>query len=93
MIHNTTVAPSRRRRQSRRQSKPEFHVGQRLLITRYPWQTSATRKVEVEDVQAIDHSAISAQLPPSYLYHLRGENGGLTLMYYGELRRRVVEVL
>jgi hypothetical protein len=93
MSFTTTVAPNRRQRQSRRrQTKPEFYAGQRLLITRHPWQTSATRMVEVEDVREVSHADINPAIPPSYLYHLRSERG-LTIVTYTELKRRVVEVL
>jgi hypothetical protein len=93
VINSLSVSSRPRRRQRRRQRQPEFYAGQRLEITRYPWQTSATRLVEIEDVREISHAAINPSIPPSYLYHLRGENGSLTLMYYCELRRRVVEAL
>lgn len=92
MVTNTIVSPKPRRRQ-RRQSKPEFYAGQRLVITAFPWPTPATRMVEVEDVREVSHAHINASIPPSYLYHLRNENGGLSIVTYGELRRRCVEVL
>lgn len=94
MINNTTISPTRRQRQSRRrQIAPQFHVGQRLVIQKYPWPTPRTRMVEIEDIRELDHSAINPNTPPSYLYCLRGENGSFTVVTYGELRRRVVEVL